>query len=257
MKNIDIRDIISLSECAAKRILDIYHQVSFAVSLKKDNSFLTQADHDAHTIICEGLKKLYPDIPVISEESSAFHDFEIRKNWPYFFLVDPLDGTKEFVNRNDEFTINIALIRYAEPVLGVVHAPALDVIYYAEQGQGAYKLQENKKTRLPLVCNKNTEVINVAVSRSHSCEKTENFIEKLKNQGKPIRTIAAGSALKFGLVAEGTVDFYPRFMPTMEWDTAAGHVLINEVGKKIVLADQNAGLYYNKPDLRNPGFIVE
>jgi len=258
MQDLDIQEIIALSKIAAERILAIYRQPCFAVSLKEDRSFLTQADSESHAIICEGLKKRYPDIPVISEESPEFHDYAVRKNWNHFFLVDPLDGTKEFVNRNDEFTINIALIRHGQPVLGVINAPALDVIYYAQRGCGAYKIIKNKTVKLPLTpsLSKNPNELIIAVSRSHYCEKTENFIANLQSEGKLVTKLSAGSALKFGLVAEGLADVYPRFTPTMEWDTAAGQVLVSEVGKKITMMGGDEPLQYNKVELRNAGFIV-
>lgn len=258
MQDPDIQEIVALSKIAAERILAIYREPTFVVSLKEDRSFLTQADSESHAIICEGLKKRYPEIPVISEESTEFHDYAARKNWDNFFLVDPLDGTKEFVNRNDEFTINIALIRHGQPVLGVINAPALDVIYYAEQGKGAYKITNKKTTQLSLThsLSKNSNELIIAVSRSHYCEKTENFIVNLQSEGKRVTKLAAGSALKFGLVAEGLADVYLRFTPTMEWDTAAGHVLVNEVGKTINVIGSDTSLQYNKVELKNAGFIV-
>jgi len=252
----DIQRVIALSEQAAKHILAIYHQSSFSVSVKNDKSFLTQADLESHAIIYNGLKKLYPAIPVISEESTEFHDYAARKNQEYFFLVDPLDGTKEFVNRNGEFTINIALIHHNQPILGIINAPALNVIYYAEQGKGAYKMQENKKIKLPFFYPKNENVLSVVVSRSHFCKKTAEFIARLKSQGKQVNIISAGSALKFGLIAEGQADLYPRFTPTMEWDTAAGHILVNETHKSMMLIDSEEPLQYNKIDLKNSAFIV-
>lgn len=256
MKKPDIQELISLSKQAADAILSIYRQSSFVVNLKADKSLLTQADLESHAIICEGLKKICPDIPIISEESFEQYPYEIRKNWPSFFLVDPLDGTKEFVNRNDEFTINIALIHHGKPIMGVVHAPALNIIYYAEHHHGAYKIMQDKPIKLSTQLSNNSKHLTVAISRSHSCEKTENFLEHLKTQGKQVMTCAAGSALKFGLIAEGMADIYPRFTPTMEWDTAAGHVLINEMGKSLSLIETNQSLHYNKIDLKNPGFIV-
>lgn len=255
MNDPDIQYLISLSKKAAEHILTIYRQPIFDVRIKLDKSLLTQADIESQTIICDELKKRYPAIPVISEESTKFHDYASRKNLEIFFLVDPLDGTKEFVHRRDEFTINIALIYKGQPVLGVIHAPALNVIYYAEQKAGAYKIAQDKKIKLPICTQKNADVINVAVSRSHFCEETENFIASLKKE-KQVNLISAGSALKFGLVAEGHADFYPRFTPTMEWDTAAGHVLINEVGK-MIRTPEGQELQYNKLSLQNPGFIVQ
>ncbi len=257
MKLPDIQDLISLSEDAAKSILTIYRQSSFTVSIKGDKSLLTQADMASHAIICEGLTKICPDIPIISEESTELYPYAIRKNWDYFFLVDPLDGTKEFVNRNDEFTINIALIHRNQPVSGVINVPALNVIYYAERGQGAYKIMRDTKIKLPIIHSNNQDQITVAISRSHSCQKTDDYLQHLKNQGKQVMTRAAGSALKFGLIAEGAADIYPRLTPTMEWDTAAGHVLINEVGKTMITMDQQESLQYNKMDLTNLGFIVQ
>jgi 3'(2'), 5'-bisphosphate nucleotidase len=138
--NPNIQHLISLSQIAAERILSIYRQPDCEIRFKRDKSLLTQADLESHTIICDELKKQYPAIPVISEESPELHDYAVRKNFETFFLVDPLDGTKEFVNRNDEFTINIALIHHGQPILGVINAPALNVIYYAEEGKGAYKI---------------------------------------------------------------------------------------------------------------------
>jgi len=256
MKYPDIEHIISLSEKAAKCIVAIYREPSFAVSIKSDKSLLTLADTESHAIICEDLAQYYPDIPVISEESTEFYSHDARQAWEYFFLVDPLDGTKEFVNRNDEFTINIALIHKDRPVMGVINAPALGVIYYAEQGKGAFKITKNKKIKLPFMSPKKEETVTVAVSRSHFCQQTERFLEDLKNQRKNVSTISAGSALKFGLVAEGRADMYPRFTPTMEWDTAAGQVLVNEVGKRVWVMGWDDELRYNKKDLRNSGFLV-
>ncbi len=256
MTKVEIQQIITISRAAGLRVMAIYQEAQFAVTEKADNSPLTQADMESHAVIVEALNTLYPSIPVISEEASEAHDYASRKNWDTFFLVDPLDGTKEFVSRNGEFTINIALIREGKPVLGVVYAPALDVLYYAEQGQGAYKIQQQSHIKLVPQIKENNAALRVVTSRSHSCEKTNAFLLELKSQGKQVTTLSAGSALKFGLIAEGSADIYPRFTPTMEWDTAAGHVLINEVGKKLTLIGSDEVLQYNKSDLRNPGFIV-
>jgi 3'(2'), 5'-bisphosphate nucleotidase len=254
MTNVDIQKIIEISRAAGLRVMAIYHEVQIDVSKKADNSPLTQADMESNAVIVESLNHFYPSIPVISEEASVGQDYQLRKNWDTFFLVDPLDGTKEFISRNGEFTINIALVKQGRPVLGVVYAPALDVLYYAEHGQGAYKIQ--KESHIKLVPQRKDAVFRVVTSRSHSCEKTNAFLAELKSQGKQVATLSSGSALKFGLIAEGTANIYPRFTPTMEWDTAAGHVLINEVGKKLTLIGSDDVLQYNKSDLRNPGFIV-
>lgn len=254
---VDIQNLITLSEKAAEQIRKIYQQPSFAISQKLDKSWLTQADITSHKMICAELKKLYPAIPVISEEATEFHDYQYRKNWEYFFLVDPLDGTKEFIERNGEFTINIALVRHGQPVLGVINAPALQVIYYAEQNKGAYKIQNNHITHLTAHDAIQKDIIRVAISRSHACEKTAAYLQELAHHGKQVTVITAGSALKFGLVAEGLADIYPRFSPTMEWDTAAGQILIQEVGKKLLETDHHQTLQYNKLNLKNPEFIVK
>lgn len=257
MSKVDIQQIISIAREAGQRIMAIYNQSQFDVMQKADKSPLTQADMESHTVILEALTTRYPSIPVISEEASEGQDYTLRKHWDIFFLVDPLDGTKEFVNRNGEFTINIALIQQGNPVMGVLYAPALDVLYYAEEGKGAYKIQQMKQIKLAAIQkNVGSDDVRVVASRSHFCEKTNNFLVELRNQGKHVTTLSSGSALKFGLIAEGSADIYPRFTPTMEWDTAAGHILINEVGKKLTVIGTDKVLQYNKEELRNPGFLV-
>jgi 3'(2'), 5'-bisphosphate nucleotidase len=257
MNKINIQSIIAITQQAAQRIMAIYNQSHYAVNQKTDHTPLTEADMESHHLITSSLAKLYPSIPIISEEATELHDYAIRKNWESFFLVDPLDGTKEFIGRNGEFTINIALIQHGQPILGVINAPALQVIYHAELGKGAYKIEQNQQIPLLLQTQTQTNAVCVAISRSHQCEKTHAFIEKLRNSGKDVSTLAVGSALKFGLVAEGKADFYPRLTPTMEWDTAAGHILVNEVGKKVTLINNDELLQYNKIELRNSGFIVQ
>jgi len=250
-----INDLLNITHQAGQLVSSIYQQPSLKVQIKNDHSVLTEADMASHHFICEALQNFHSDIPIISEESSEQYPYEVRKNWEYFFLVDPLDGTKEFLQRNGEFTINIALIRKSKPILGIIHAPALGLTYYAEENSGAYKLAGNTlKKLLPLVNNSNT--LRVAVSRSHACEKTKNYLNSLISQGRKIEILSMGSSLKFGMIAEGKADIYPRFAPTMEWDTAAGHVIVKEVGKKITLFSSNEQLEYNKNTLFNPGFIV-
>jgi 3'(2'), 5'-bisphosphate nucleotidase len=256
MVHVDITEILKISNQAARLVMMIYEQQSLEIMKKMDHSVLTKADVESNTYICSSLEKLYPSIPIISEESIKQFDYEERKNWDYFFLVDPLDGTKEFIQRNGEFTINIALIKNDKPILGVVNAPALGLIYYAEKGKGAYKILNNEHIKLethqPL-----EGVFRAVVSRSHHCEQTEMYLQKLNDDGKQVSVIASGSALKFGLIAEGAADIYPRFAPTMEWDTAAGHILVSEVGKQVKLTSLDQELRYNKISLINPSFIVE
>ncbi|MEO8401000.1 MAG: 3'(2'),5'-bisphosphate nucleotidase CysQ [Gammaproteobacteria bacterium] len=251
----DMKQLIQIAELAGQIVLSIYDQMTINVQLKADHSVLTEADLASHEFICSELKKQYPNIPIISEESIEQNDYAVRKNWDYFFLVDPLDGTKEFIHRNGEFTINIALIKKDQPIMGVINAPALGVIYYAEEGKGAYKKINDQHIFLPRQIAKIKNKLNIAVSRSHSCEKTQQFLAGFIDQ--EIITIASGSALKFGLIAEGSADIYPRFSPTMEWDTAAGHIIVNEVGKTLTLLDRVSPLQYNKQELKNPGFIVQ
>lgn len=253
----DIKQLVEIAFKAGEQILSIYNQPSFETQIKSDNSPLTEADIASHLYICNELQRLYPLIPILSEESTEFHDYESRKNWNYFFLIDPLDGTKEFIKRNGEFTVNIALVKKNVPIAGVIHAPALGTTYHAIKGLGAFKIINGQQTKLSLIKHKANDEIRVVASRSHSCEKTKNFIQELENQGKQVTTISAGSALKFGLVAEGSADIYPRFAPTMEWDTAAGHVIVNEIGKSVTMIKNNESLSYNKLDLRNDGLIVQ
>lgn len=255
MVQVDITEIIKISYQAARLVMMIYEQYSLEIMKKIDHSVLTKADIESNTYICSSLEKLYPSIPIISEESIKQIDYEERKHWEYFFLVDPLDGTKEFIQRNGEFTINIALVKNNKPILGVVNAPALGLVYYAEEGKGAYKILNNEHIKL-VVPPTETDLFRAVVSRSHRCEQTENYLQGLHTQGKQVSVTAYGSALKFGLIAEGAADIYPRFAPTMEWDTAAGHVLVSEVGKQVKLAYEGHELGYNKASLINPSFIV-
>lgn len=256
MSKVDITAIIEIAWQAGRLVLETYEQSSFAVTTKIDHSVLTKADMDSHTFIYNSLRKLYPSIPVISEESVSEHDYAIRKDWEYFFLVDPLDGTKEFIQRNGEFTVNIALIKNDQPILGVVHAPAIAVSYYAEKNKGVFKIANDELIRLPSQSDANNS-IRAVVSRSHHCIQTESYLNELQQRGKQVKVITSGSALKFGLIAEGVADIYPRFAPTMEWDTAAGHILIKEAGKQITIVNDNQPLRYNKLSLVNPGFIVQ
>lgn len=253
---VDVKLLIEIAKQAGHLILSIYNQPEFEIIKKADNSPLTQADLESHRLIYESLTKLYPSIPIISEESTSFINYDVRKKWKYYFLIDPLDGTREFIKRNDEFTINIALIKKNEPILGIIHAPVLDVTYYAEKNKGAYKMIQNKSVKL-LPQSRTDNKIYVVVSRSHFSAETKVFVGRLEKSGKEIIPISAGSALKFGLIAEGSADIYPRFSPTMEWDTAAGQIIVNEVGKRVMQIDREKQLQYNKKELVNPRFIVQ
>lgn len=246
-----LSQIVTIARQAGDAIMAIYADPTNAVMTKADNSPLTQADLAADKVIKTGLEKLQLGWPVLTEESAQI-DFAERKDWQRFWLVDPLDGTKEFVKRNGEFTVNIALIENGQPILGVVYAPVLDVSYYAAKGVGAFvkrnaAAEQAIHTKIPA----EGEAIKVVASRSHADERTDALLQKLGSY----ECISMGSSLKLCLVAEGAAHFYPRLGPTMEWDTAAAHAVVKEAGG--VVQDQNGSeLKYNKPDLHNPEFFV-
>jgi 3'(2'), 5'-bisphosphate nucleotidase len=236
---------------AGQAIMCVYSK-DFAVEYKHDKSPLTEADKIANEIICENLTKLYPQTPIISEENKEI-PYEVRKNYEYFWLIDPLDGTKEFINKNGEFTVNIALICNGEPKLGVVYAPAIDLMYYAKRGDGAFKIADNITTRLTL--NRNDGRFVVVASKSHNTPETQDFIQHIKTD-KQIEFISMGSSIKLCLVASGEADIYPRLAPTMEWDTAAADAIVRECGKMSVDFGTNEPLKYNKENMLNPWFVV-
>ena len=256
MEKNPLKKLIDIAQHAGQLVLSIYNQSAYQVVKKEGNSPVTTADIVSHLFICKSLKAIYPNIPILSEESSTEYCYDTRKNWTSFFLVDPLDGTKEFIQRNDEFSINIALIKQDKPIVGLIHAPALGITYYAEENKGAYKITNNKI--IPLYPrSSNNGKIDVLTTRSHLCLKTQVFLDELKAQGNEVTITARGSALKFGLIAEGCAAIYPRLGPTMEWDTAAGQVIVNEVKKQVVVFDSKEQLKYNKKNLVNPAFIVK
>jgi 3'(2'), 5'-bisphosphate nucleotidase len=257
LKRIDIQKINSIAKKAGDEIMRIYQQ-DFDVDYKKDNSPLTKADIHSNEVIIKNLENLYPDIPILSEENKEI-PYEIRKNWEYFWLIDPLDGTKEFVKKNGEFTVNIALIYKNIPVLGAIYAPALNLLYYAQKEKGAYKQEKNKKPqRLPIYNHTDNGTLKVIVSKSHYNQETKEFVNNLKNQyKKTIEFIHIGSSLKLCLIAEGKADIYPRLAPTMEWDTAAGQVIVEQAGGKVIEFKNKKYLKYNKQNLLNPYFIVK
>jgi 3'(2'), 5'-bisphosphate nucleotidase len=250
LKQIKIQDIKSIALEAGKVIINIYNQ-TFAIEYKDDKTPLTQADLKANEIICSSLQTLYPFIPIMSEENKQI-DYSIRKNWEYYWCIDPIDGTKEFIKRNGEFTINIALIHKDEPVLGVVYAPVLQDMYIAKKGEGAFKNGQ----KLPLRINNNQkEKMFVVASKSHLSTETQKIIDNLNT--KEIEQVSKGSSLKLCMVAEGEADIYPRLAPTMEWDTAAADAIVRESGKMTYQFDSDTSLVYNKKDLLNPWFIVK
>lgn len=248
---------------AGAEIMQVYSS-DFEVQLKDDHSPLTVADERANTIINRYLEPT--SIPIISEENKAV-DYAERKGWTSCWMVDPLDGTKEFVKRNGEFTVNIALIEKGKPVLGVIYVPAIEMLYYAEvKAQKAYKCEvpnhrfseavlETSVAISPEWAIKST--LRIVASSSHQSPDTDVFIKELKQEGYAVELVSKGSSLKFCLMAEGAADIYPRFAPTMEWDTAAGHALCLAVGLEVSQVDQDKPLVYNKSNLLNPYFIVQ
>ncbi|RBW68851.1 3'(2'),5'-bisphosphate nucleotidase CysQ [Bacillus taeanensis] len=268
IETITINDIVKISIEAGDKILEVYESADFGIESKADDSPLTMADKKANEVITDRLTKLYPEIPILSEEGNHLA-YEERKDWEYFWLVDPLDGTKEFIKRNGEFTVNIALIHNGTPVLGVIYAPVLETVYFAKQGLGAYKLEKCKKqingqvedsklvevsTALPL--KQDREHTTVIASRSHMSPETEAYINELKKEVGEVEITSAGSSLKLCLVAEGKADVYPRFAPTMEWDTGAGQAISVLSGASVTRTDSGEKLEYNKENLLNPWFIV-
>ena len=236
---------------AGEEVLKIY-EGSFSVIEKEDKTPLTEADALSHAIITQALKG---NVPVISEEGEK-KPSDLKNFW----LVDPLDGTKEFIKRNGEFTINVALIEEGKPKLGVVYAPALGKLYSAERGKGAYllDLKEEKEYELPLDSEPNGKRLKVVVSRSHTDEGTEEYLERLSEKFE-IERISIGSSLKICLLAEGKADLYPRTTPTMEWDTAAAHAVLLETGGTLVSLDEkmncNGELLYGKEGYKNTPFL--
>jgi 3'(2'), 5'-bisphosphate nucleotidase len=249
---IDVREVTNIAALAGEKIMDIYQRSDFGVDMKADNSPLTRADIASHEHIVTSLSGLTPKIPVLSEESRDTV-YQERLQWTRFWLVDPLDGTKEFIKLNGEFTVNIALVEAGKPVLGVVHTPALGVTYYATKGSGAFK-QESGVSRRINVQTEVSKTLNVVASRSHAGRETEIFLANLAKK-YTVNLVSKGSALKLCLVAEGAAHLYPRLGPTMEWDTAAAQCVVEEAGGSVTDLAGNV-LYYNKENLLNPFFMV-
>jgi 3'(2'), 5'-bisphosphate nucleotidase len=242
-------------------IMEIYENEDIIIQTKSDKSPVTQADIKSSELICKILKTT--GFPVITEEKYA-PDYEIRKNWDSYWLVDPLDGTKEFIKQNGEFSVNIALIEKTIPVLGIVYIPSKKTLYFAVKNKGnwkkenidtAFDVMETIKYDKPLECIQNNGIPRIITSRSHLSDRTSNFIKNIELKYGDVEIIQSGSAVKFCLIAEGKADIYPRFGPTMEWDTAAGHVFAMNSGIEVRTLNGNT-LLYNKPNLMNPDFVV-
>jgi len=249
---------------AGERILDCYGLGEIQTEYKSDNSPLTAADRQSNELILRKLAET--GLPVLSEEGRQA-PYEERKSWSSFWMVDPLDGTREFLARNGEFTVNIALIRDGRPALGVVYAPAKEQLYFAAAGEGAFLVEGARAMiglperiaqaarRLPF--SSNPDSFRIVASRSHMDEKTISYLERLRQNNPDLDVLRCGSSLKFCMVASGEVHSYPRFSPTMEWDTAAGHAILNAAGKTLIDTVSQRELFYNKENLHNPGFIAQ
>ena len=245
-----LNQIITLAEQAGEKILEIY-ETDYAIEHKEDETPLTEADMAAHHFIEAGLRALTPEIPILSEESAGI-PFETRQQWQRYWLVDPLDGTREFIKRNGEFSVNIALVEEGEATLGVVYAPVMRTSYYARRGAGAFK-QEPGRQAVAMQCHKPArDKVIVAGSRSHRGASLNAFLVKLNDYD----IISMGSALKSCLVAEGVVDVYPRLGPTSEWDTAAAQCVVEEAGGRLTDTNMKVLRYNTKDSLLNPHFFV-
>jgi len=260
-KNLETAIKASLS--AGKEIMKVYNS-EIEVEYKDDKSPLTEADKRANDIINSFL--IPTEIPIISEENKQT-EYNERKHWNQCWIVDPVDGTKEFIKRNGEFTVNIALAEGGIPKLGVIYVPAIKTIYFADvENKLAFKaelnthdvsIEEVLNSAVKLTPkNNNSSLVEVVGSRSHMSQETLDYVEQLKQQGKNVEIVSKGSSLKFCLVAEGKADVYPRFAPTMEWDTAAGQAICNAVGIEVISKATNEALLYNKKNLLNPWFLV-
>ena len=245
----DINYINRLSYKAGKAIMKVYNS-PFQVKSKVDNSPITIADKRSHEIIENGLKKRFPDIPILSEEGENI-SYSERKKWKTFWLIDPLDGTKEFIKKNGEFTTNIALINNRFPIHGSVYAPFKNILYWAYKGSGAWKIEAKKEYQIKT--NLNKDKIRIVVSRSHLNDKVLNFIKKYDRY----ELIRMGSSLKICCIAEGKADIYPRLGPTSEWDIGAAQCIIEEAGGSIIDYGSDDRLSYNKKNILNPFFIVK
>jgi len=240
---------------AGAAILQVYADGDFGVQTKSDDSPLTRADLAAHNIIVEGLQKRAPGIPVLSEESDGI-SFAERSSWDQYFLVDPLDGTKEFINRNGEFTVNIALIEKNVPMRGVVFVPVKDVMYTGDQHEGVATVTREGQTRSIQVRKLDRSSLTVVASRRHGGEALEACLSALRENFASIETTNMGSSLKLCLIASGEADLYPRLAPTSEWDTAAAQAVVEAAGGKVVDVELQALRYNTKDDVLNPYFYV-
>ncbi|MBN2596980.1 3'(2'),5'-bisphosphate nucleotidase CysQ [Labilibaculum sp.] len=255
---------ITASLNAGKEILEVYNSLDFEIQTKSDDSPLTIADQRAHQAIVSILDEL--GIPVLSEEGEHL-DYDIRRNWDYCWIVDPLDGTKEFIKRNDEFTVNIALIENKTSIAGVIYVPVYKQLYFSDKEMGSFRMDDiedwsgdldqlvKQSKKLPLSQNRNS--LRVVGSRSHMSKETKDFISNLQEEHDEVELISKGSSLKLCMIAEGEAEVYPRYAPTMEWDIAAGHAIVSASGGKVLHLNSEEEISYNKENLLNPWFICK
>lgn len=250
-------EIIKISRAAGAAILKVYEEGDFSIEIKADDSPLTRADLAAHEIIVAGLNELASEIPVLSEESDAI-DYETRAQWHRYFLVDPLDGTKEFINRNGEFTVNIALIDDGVPIMGVVYVPVKDILYAASQvGEKlAYCIENNERRTIKTRALHQNQPLTLVASRRHGGDALVSMVQQLERSFPAVDTMNMGSSLKLCLVAEGQADIYPRLAPTSEWDTAAAQAIVEAAGGLVLDVDFEPLRYNTKASLLNPHFLV-
>jgi 3'(2'), 5'-bisphosphate nucleotidase len=247
-------ELCRIAREAGQAILEVYAR-DFTTTTKADSSPLTEADLAANTMIVRRLAELTPEIPILTEESATV-DFEVRRHWSQFWLVDPLDGTKEFIQRNGDFTVNIALIQDCVPTVGIVFAPVWDLLYYGQGGQGSYRVTNGNEAESIRVAPYREGPMRVVASRSHAGPETEAYLQALEPVNGNLELVSRGSSLKLCMVAEGSAHLYPRLGPTMEWDTAAADAVVRAAGGQVTTLD-GAPLAYNKPNLLNPFFVVQ
>lgn len=259
LDQLEIEKLKEIAHLAGQEVLEVYGS-DFSVDEKDDQSPLTEADRRANAVILEELEKSFPGVPYVSEETKAL-PYDERRNWEYLWLIDPLDGTKEFVKRNGEFTVNIALVHGGVSVAGVVYQPTERRMYYAVEGRGAFCQDESGEAcRLSggqSYRDRTVDPVKVVASRSHLSGEVNDFVKALEAGGRTVEFMSSGSSLKLCLVAAGEAHVYPRLAPTMEWDTAAAHAVVCEAGKKVAGFESGESLVYNKEDLLNPWFVVE
>ncbi len=256
LDSLDMDHLTATAREAGSAIMEVY-ETDFDVNRKSDKSPLTLADLHSHETISSRLRRRYPGVPILSEESTEQAMYEVRKKWSSFWLVDPLDGTKEFVKRNGQFTVNIALIEGSRPVAGVVYAPALRLLYHGREGEAALKIEDGATpVSLTRPAKASQDRLVIAGSLSHPTPEMDAFLAEQRLKYKQVDFVAMGSSLKLCMVADGRADIYPRFGPTMEWDTAAAHAVVNAAGRKVLRWGSSEELTYNKPDLHNEWFVV-